>query len=274
MKLSIQDKWLIGILCCLMAIFPNCGKSPNEPSTPPKIPPAGTMFVDLSFFRTNPSSQPIQPDEPLSKLNFFAALTVVTAFNAAVLIGLSVPAAAAAAALSVEPTFESDGKFHWNFSYPEDNPVLTLELTAEVRLATVKWEMFVTSPTHTPPLSDFLWYEGESELDGETGYWQFYDDQQPAQNVETVLIDWQFIADDDRTLTFTNVKVGDPRFGDRLRYQIAGEDVAMLFTEAASGDSVQVAWNMATGEGFIIAPNYRNGQKSCWNSTQDDIDCP
>jgi len=48
----------------------------------------------------------------------------------------------------------------------------------------------------------------------------------------------------------------------------------MLFFQAATQDSIQVVWDMISGEGYIIAPNYNNGQKACWDSNQDDIACP
>lgn len=275
MQPSLQDKWLIALMCFLMAspFASGCGESPTgDDNTPPAVPPQGTMYVDFSFFKTNPTDHPIQPDAALIKLNFLTAFAVVTFFNAAVLIGLSIPAAATAAALSVEPTFESDAKFHWNFTYPETNPTLTLELTARVLPATVEWEMRVTSVA--PALNDFLWYDGVSDLDGQSGTWQFYNLNQPTQNVETVFIEWEFVADDDHTLTFTNVHQGAQGFGDVLQYQVADEDVSMIFYQAANDDSVHVNWNMTTGEGFIIAPEYQDGQKACWDSTQNDVECP
>jgi len=273
MRPTRTNKIFAVILCGLIIWFPNCGKSPSAPdNTPPAVPSQNTMFVDLSFFKTNSTSQPIRPDTPQPKFNFLAALTVVTAFNAAVLIGLSIPAAATAAALSVEPQLKSDGKFHWNFSYPENNPTLTLELTAEVRPAAVLWEMLITS--QLPPLEGFRWYEGQSDLDGSNGTWQFYDLHQPTPTVQTVLIEWELVADDDRTLTFANVQQGTPGFGDLLSYQLDGEDVRMVFYDAGEDDSVHVAWNTATGEGFIIAPNYMDGQQACWDSTQNDVSCP
>jgi hypothetical protein len=231
------------------------------------------MFVDFSFFNAGPAVEPTI-DSPQVGGNFLAAFVVVTVFNAAVIVALTIPAAAIAAALSVDPTFESDGKFHWNFSYPENNPTLALELTAEVGLQGVVWEMFVTSQTHSPPLNNFRWFDGESELDGESGTWQFYDDRQPSQTIPTTLIEWEFVSESDRTLTFNNVHQGMPGFGDVLRYQVAGEDVSMLFVQASTSDSVNISWNMTTEEGFIIAPEYRNGEKSCWDSNQNDVDCP
>ncbi len=275
MRHYLKDKWLCVMLCFLMAspFTTGCGKSPTgDDNTPPAVPPQGTMYVDFSFFKTNPTSHPIQPDAALTKFNFLTAFAVVTFFNAAVLVGLSIPAAATAAALSVEPTFESDGKFHWDFSYPETNPTLTLELTARVRPSTVEWEMHVTSVT--PVLNNFLWYDGVSALDGKSGTWQFYDLNQPNQSVETVFIEWEFVADNDRNLTFTNVHEGAQGFGDILQYQVADADVSMIFYQATNEDSVHVNWNMTTGEGFIIAPEYNGGQKACWDATQNDVACP
>ena len=53
-----------------------------------------------------------------------------------------------------------------------------------------------------------------------------------------------------------------------------GDDVSMFFYHHATMDSVEVALNKDTGEGYIIAPNYNNGEKACWDGNQDDVTCP
>lgn len=273
---SRWKKWIFNFVCFFMVYLLGCGNETPTGSNEqaPDIPPLGTMSIDLSFFNTQGSRQTgTRIDQVLDKNNFITAVAVVTTFNLAVLVGISVPVAATSVALSVEPTLQSDGKFHWNFSYPKNNPTLTLELTAQVLPGVVNWEMFVSRQLPTP-LKNFLWYEGQNQINGTSGYWQFYDDKKPTEKHKTVRIDWQYVSEDNRTLTFLNNNEDDQGFGDKLTYSIEGDDVGMLFFRAATKDTIEVAWNKTNGEGYIIAPFYNSGQKSCWDSNQNDVTCP
>lgn len=232
--------------------------------------PCSSIYL---FFNSSNSEQLKSNDYLINtKTNFLTAVAVVSFFNLAVLAGISAPAAATAAALSTDPTFESDGKFHWNFTYSEGIFNFSLELTAKVNATAVAWEMFVSGQFQTQ-LDHVLWYDGESQLDRSSGFWQFYNLSKPTTNHETVKIDWNYAADDDRTLTFTDNNSESLGMGNCLRYQVAGDDVSMVFFDVMSSDSTQVVVNSATGAGYIIKPNYNNGEKACWDETQEDIPC-
>ncbi len=264
----------VRITLVLLLPLLGCGTSPNAPKPEePSIPsPQMTMLIDLGIFGGSQQTAKASPDEVLTKQNFITAAAVVTAFNTAVLAGLSVPALATAAALSVKPTFEDDGKFHWKYTYDDGVFSLTLELTAKVGENTVEWEMFVTG-NFERPLENFLWYDGQSDFEATAGHWQFYDPNQPDRRVQHVRIDWTVQAEDDRTLTFLNNNENSPRFGDTLTYTVKGDDVTMTFVQAATGATIEVAFNRSTREGYIIAPNYKNGEKACWDGNLEDVAC-
>ncbi len=275
MKVSNRDKLLAIFLAFYVALLPACGN--NNPAsadkTPPQIPPQATMQMnpsDLKFFRngTNPAADELAV---LSKQNWTTAAVVVTLFNAAVLVAMAIPVAATGAALQEKPTFEDDGKFHWRFTFSEGGPSYDFELVAEVKATVIDWQMFVTSSARG--FEKFLWYDGQSNLGGGAGHWQFYDDAQPTTPTNVARIDWQYASDNDASLQFLNNKSGAPGFGDTLGYTVLNDSVSVDFQGASNGKDTTISWNRQTREGYIIASDYKNGQKSCWDSNLDDVAC-
>lgn len=272
MKRNRKDKFIILFFTLNLALFLSCGDSSTGPSdAAPEIPPTETMTVDLSLFN---SANPSAANDAIAstKINFLAAVFVVTVVNAFVVVSLSAPVAATAAALNEQPTLEGDGKWHWRYSHTQGVNSFDLELTAEVRTDEIRWEMFVTSASLS--LDNFLWYDGVTDRSTESGFWQFYDDKQPTSKVELLKIDFDYISNDDKTLTFLNNKPGDPGNGSTIAYDVAGDIVTMNLVNTETSETAEISWNRNDGSGYIEATNYNNEAKSCWNETRDDVICP
>lgn len=272
MKIANKDKFLAVLLACYMAILPSCNKK-DDPAgsgdTPPQIPPIETMQMnaaDLSLF-----SQPNSKGSPVrstSRLNWSFAALIVNTWNLVVFLGLAIPVTATAAAFNQTPTLESDAKFHWRYSVNG----ASVELTGQIRTSDIKWEMYVSGTTLS--LDNFLWYDGETAIGGETGTWRFYNPVEANRGDDLAQIDWQHTSENERTLQFSNTNQSlNDGFGDALTYQVAGDSVSVTFSDASSGDDTRIAWNRQTKEGYLLAPNYRQGQRSCWDSQLNDVDC-
>jgi len=269
MKSNIIEKSLIGFLCVQLVVLPACNDNPNSAGdTAPEIPPIGTMTADISFFNDN--NQSLQKTSDAQSNHFAQAVLRVGIINLVVLVGSAIPVAATAAAFSVEPVLQEDGKFHWLKTLP--NFKTDLELTAQVNPGTIDWEMLVTR--ETPPLDNFRWYEGQNQIDGKTGQWIFYDDKQPEENVQTVRVDWDYTDENQRELTITNVKTGDPYNGNWIKYKVDGDDVTLIYYDASDDAQVEISWNRADKTGYLIDPAYNDGNKSCWDAQKVNVDCP
>ncbi len=278
-NVSFSKVIVIAFLCAYMAVLPACNKDSNPSTageTAPELPSIETMQLDqqlLNFFTTSVTQTVLgKTNQTLPRQNWLTAVFVVSVFNVLVLAGLAIPVAATSAALSVEPTFESDGKWHWNYTYQGPLQTHDLELTGQVLPGKTVWEMYVTRQLPTE-LNHFLWYSGEAEISGENGFWVFYDDTKPNENAEVIGIDWTVNSETDREITFTDRNVDSPGLGNTLNYDLLTPNVTMTIVNATAGDSTEVSWNMDSGEGHIIAPDYNDGNKACWNSTQENIDC-
>lgn len=276
MKRNNKDRFLILMFTLNLALFlVSCGSDnpTSSDDTPPEIPPTGTMTVDLSTFFAN-NNAPATDDLQGANQNFLTALGVVTFVNAFVVLGLSVPVAVTRAALSVEPTLEDDGKFHWVYTQTVQGTTITAELTAETRTSEIHWEMLITGQIGAVQYDNFLWYEGDSNLEGSSGFWQFYDASQPDNQVPFVRVDYEYNSETDKILTFTNNRPGDPGEGSTITYVVDGATVTMTVFRADEDKTTEVSWNRTTGTGYIIAPDYNNGEKACWDENQEDVACP
>jgi hypothetical protein len=255
------------IICLLFSL--GCGDSSTNPEdNPPEIPPIETMTMDVSFF----AGANLQSSTPTTKQNFLTAALVVTGFNVAVIAGLFVPTVATAAALSEDPVLGEDDRFHWTFFFEQVSPVISVDLSAQVNQAIVDWQMVVDRQV-PPILIDFLWYDGESRIDGTSGHWQFYSVENRVQPNPAVRIDWEFQSEDDRTLTFANNDQASAGLGDWLRYEVLADDFAVTFFNASDTTTTEIVWNQGNGAGSILAPNYNNGERACWDENHDDVGC-
>jgi len=277
MKRGKKDQFLILIFILHLAFFlVSCGSdSPtSSDDTPPEIPPTGTMTIDLSTFFAGGNAAAPADQLHGSNQNFITALAVVTFVNAFVVLGLSVPVAVTAAALSVEPTLEADGKFHWVYTQTVQGSTITAELTADVGPSVVHWEMHITGQIGATSYDNFLWYEGDGNGQGTSGFWQFYDASQPNSQVEFVRVDYDYTSDTDKTLTFENNRQGDPGFGSTIDYAANENTVTMTVFRADQDKTIEISWDRMTGEGYILAPDYNNGEQACWDENQQDVACP
>ncbi len=268
MKTSIKDTLLIFFLCGYMAFLPACGDSTGPADSAPEIPPQGTMTIDLSLFGGGNQTLPKTSDLTNLRTNFSEALLTVVIVNLWVIVGLTIPVGATAAALSVEPTFDATaGKWCWNSSHQFPNQTISLQLKGQTNGDVINWEMFVTRQLPTP-LTDFLWYAGQSRIDGTSGHWQFYDETQPEESKQTLRINWVYTSETDRTLTFLNNSDGDGA-GDSITYTVDGDNVTMAVSDVSASNTVEVSWNKMTQEGYIS----KNGVKGCWDENLLDTAC-
>ena len=260
------------LLVLSLIVWVACEKNPidNEKKEPPVLPPSESMQFDLSLF----NNSPLQKATVFSKQNFTNAALRLFVINTVVSVELAVPVIVFAAAASQTPELQSDGKFHWVYSITNGGNTFEADLAGWIDIPNKQavWEMYISSNNLKPPLNKFLWYTGRSEIDTPSGYWLFYDPEQPTASVEAVRIDWTIVSEDDRTLTFTGLQEGSEIEGDTLNYRWQGTLRSVTLYDAAEEKTVLIHWDAETGAGCLTDPNYNEGQESCWDENQNDIE--
>ncbi len=251
-----------------------CDKNPTDAQSPkPTLPPQSSMAVDLNVFN---SANHLSPGQTNVGLNFVAARLTVGAINLAVFTHMTVPVATFAAAISQQPSLKDDGKWHWVYSVSDNaGRQFQADLAGWVDEAAQvsRWEMRLSTTGLGAPLNNFLWYTGQAALKNDSGKWDIYDSAQPNSSVKVVHIDWDHPSATNATLKFTVVKPQVPENGDTLTYKAENANRSVIYFDQSAGSTLQIFWDEVTHAGYLIAPNYNNGQKSCWDSQLNDQTC-
>ena len=275
----LSKKLVPVVLIFSMLWLAACEKNPTESKSPkPDLPPQSSMAVDLQAFNNNNAAGLLKTgaDPTAVGLNFVAARLTVGAINLAVLAHMSVPVLTFGAALSQQPMLKDDGKWHWVYSVSNNagqqfQADLAGWIDASAQVS--RWEMRITTAGLGAPLNNFLWYTGSAALNNGSGQWDIYDAAQPSSSVKAVHIDWDRPSADKATLKFTVVKPQVPENGDVLTYKVDGNGRMVTFFDQSANTTLDISWDAVTNAGYIIAPNYNNGQKSCWDSQLNDTTC-
>jgi hypothetical protein len=234
------------------------------------------MAIDVQMFNSNAGLSNTGADETTIGKNFVAARLAVGAINLAVLAHMSVPVLTFGAAISQQPVLKNDGKWHWIYSVSNNaGQQFQADLAGwiDVSAQASRWEMRITTSGLGAPLNNFLWYTGSAALNNGSGQWDIYDAAQPSSAVKVVHIDWDHPSAAKATLKFTVVKPQVPENGDVLTYKAEGNGRMVTYFDK-SENTLEISWDAATNAGYIIAPNYNNGQKSCWDNQLNDTSCP
>ncbi|MFC1659906.1 hypothetical protein ACFL3S_00390 [Gemmatimonadota bacterium] len=246
--------------------------SPIDPGPPPELPPVTSMSGDFSLFDT-PSAQhaELASKASMTSLNFGNAAIRVLAAQVVTVVGLAVPVATYAAAANSTPTLEDDNRWHWRFTTVQGGHTYSAHLSGAVQGSTVAWDMRITSPTHAPPLEEFVWYGGQGQLDRTSGTWTFYDPATPASSTAVLEIDWTHVSATEHGWEAT--ALAGQASGDVFTASVDGDDRMITYRDASEQAFMEIYWNAANGSGYLIAPHYNGGVKACWDANQQDAAC-
>jgi hypothetical protein len=258
----------------LLATFAACSDStsPNDPGSPPELPPLTSMSGDFSLFGSSGSAPAnLTTEATQTSLNFVAAAVRVLAAQVATVVVLAVPVATFAAAANNTPTYEDDDRWHWRFVTVQGGHTYTAHLSGAVQGDMVHWDMRITSPTHQPPLEEFVWYGGQGRVDRTSGTWTFYDPATPASAVEVLRIDWTHVSATEHGWEAT--ALSGPAEGDVFTASVDGDDHMVTYQDVSEQAFMEIYWNGADGSGYLIAPHYNGGVKACWDANRQDVVC-
>ena len=264
--------------------------SPGEQSAP-ELPPTSTMAMNITLFESTDVDQEVLAAEGYegvhlaagmeSRLNFLNAAIRVHFLNLVVCVSLIEPVAAFGLAVRSFPQPQPDGSWLWTYLYVGPSAEYSVFLNGKDMGDYTQWAMEVSSTDPSEPLDHFLWFEGQVDRDGNSGYWQFFEpeDAPPAlmsatagsalatPGVECIRIDWEHYGQDEHELAFLINKAGAPEEGTSLTYFDSPSESSVEFYNAETGDTGTIWW-YPDGSGSIEWPDYRDGGKYCWDTLQ------
>jgi len=280
--------------CVLLLVqITGCGDGSDEAdedimdtSGAPALPPDESMTVDLSAFN---DGQALVPEIPVAGDavhqspgnvalvagdNYTNAAARALTINAAIASALAFPAGLFSLAKDTAPVKQSDGSWVWSYSMTYDVFAVDSMLIGVPDGDKTYWTMMVAVDNPILPITDFVWYTGMSTESNTSGSWKFNDMYAPTEQLPTVKLDWSVdVLRENADLTIENIDTRSDYLGDVLFYNAKPGIAAMSFEDIYEGETWDITWDVETGAGNITVPNYKSGEKSCWDAQKQDIQC-
>ena len=262
----------------LLPLFTSCEKEEDN-GIPPELPPYESMAIDFSNFSDNSKAM---SDLKTTANHGWAELTIFF-WNVSLGSIVAVPVASFYASFNNTPEFIGNATWEWTYSVTGFTSTYSARLTGKIRATDVKWEMYLTK-AGIGGFDEFKWFEGTSNLDGNSGKWTLfhsYEFQDPVLE-----IDWEKESEEIAMVKYTYVREnndnGDPENfnGSYLEYGLQQGNfdayyMVHAFNEAQS-DYVDtyIEWSITEYFGHIKAQHiYSDDDWHCWDESGEDIDC-
>ncbi len=260
---------LISILCISLLIS-SCDDDPASVNDePPKLPPVQSMEADFSDFESQ--QEKTQPQVESSD-NFQRAVSTAFLMKAAIEFNLAIPRALLTAAKNADAELNEDEQWEWSFSKSTDGKTFGVRLVGSREGEnTVNWQFFVTNSQLG--LEDHLFFSGTTNSDETEGVWTYYSLQDTANKEEVSRIEWTVNGEDDVQLRLDVSSDRNGNKGDYIDYTFDGTLKTATYHDSSEDEETTIQINVDNEAGYIIAPEYNNGNKACWDENFQDITC-
>lgn len=269
------------IFLLFIAVISGCKKDDNS-SSAPTLPPYESLVVDFGEMGNATKSATVS-DAVQTKLNWTYAALSVSFWNVMIGTTFAVPAAAFKTAFSYSP--EKTGLTTWQWSYTVDGftSSYSARLVGTLESSQVKWEMYITK-TGVNPFDEFLWFEGSSALDGNSGQWILH--QSADFPDKAIQVDWEKTGDEVGQVKYTYVRElddsGQPAKykGSYLIYGLQDKTFDAYVNIHVYNDQISdfadanIEWSRTDYSGHVMSQLfYGDSNWHCWDSTGNDVVC-
>lgn len=257
------------LTCIILSIFlitVSCDSTNSNNDTPPELPPEESMRADFSEMDNAESAKA----KAAAEAHFNTALITAGVLKVILDVNLFVPRVLVNAAQEHDPEEISDGEWEWEYFTQANENNYGVRLTAETNgNSDVHWRFFVTNTAANPPLDNELFFEGTSDYEATSGTWTYYD---PSSGEQASLVTWS-VGENEKSITLEVTSDRNDNLGDAIEYNFDGTVKTAVYTDASSGETTTINFNTETHTGFIISPDYNNGEKACWDEELNNIAC-
>lgn len=265
------------IFLFLVASLFSCDKKDNI-ATAPELPPIESIVIDFDDLDPYKSAE-------AGKVNWIYSATTVGFWSALLQGSLSIPIAAFHTAIEHQPVRIDNQTWQWKYDVDgfAINSNYTAKLIGKIESNQVKWEMYI-SKTGINPFDEFLWFEGTTELDGNSGQWIMYYSHEYQDKF--LQIDWEKEGENVGQVKYTYVREKDNQneddvfYGSTLTYGLqkvgfdAYVDVHVYDQQESDFADIRIEWSVTYKTGRIKSEYfYDDTDWHCWDNTGNDTDC-
>jgi len=246
------------------------------------LPPYESMVIDFGGLTDGTKSATINNTET-TYVNWTYSAVSVGFWNVIIGTTFAVPVAAFKTAFSHSPQKIGDNQWQWSYNVDGFTSQYTARLVGTLEASQIQWEMYITK-TGINGFDEFLWFEGTSNLDGESGQWILY--HSPTYPEEVIQIDWEKTGEEVGSVKYTYIReLDDDRQPNDFKnsYLIYGlQDasfdayVTIHIYSAAAADFVdsQIEWSRSDYSGHVMSATFFGDTDwHCWDSTGADSIC-
>ena len=255
------------LLIALLAggLFTACSTSPeDDPGDPPTIPSTASMDIDYSGMQSTNFKTASQTDSTYIAALIAASITKVS-YDALI----SIPKTLLEAAQNSEPEYIGNATWQWEYSASGEGASYSVRLTANTSREEVDWKFYVLLSSPAVTWDDVLLFSGSTTYDGSEGIWLIYN---PTTEKRIVSTGWSI----DETTTGLSMGIF-PQGNDTREYLITytfeGTTKTLVYYNDGEQSQTTIQWDTETGVGFLIAPNFNDGEQACWDENFQDTTC-
>lgn len=262
-------KKLFSLLLSIMVVLVSCNPDEENNQDPkPVLPPEYSMAPNFDDFQTEGD----QRNQTIEHW-FYSALNV-SVYSALLKGSLAIPVTAFKATISQEPFYDTDaGVWTWETSFTANSNDFLIRLTADVVNNVAEWKGYISSSYNN--VEDFVWFEGQSNVDGNNGSWTLFESpQNPSAWIST---EWS--RNEDQTVgaaTFTIEKAGES-LGSYIAYgrdENSDYNRSVEVSNTQSGDLIEIDWNSELKFGRVKSENhFGDVDFHCWDQNLQDVSC-
>lgn len=267
-------KRLIATLLIPVVVLSACTEDESsndmDNNTPPTVPSESTMAPDLDAFDEESSEE----GRVAAIGNWGYAALNVGVYTSILYQHLVIPVTAFKATVGTEAYFDEETELWvWekNFDIPAQSDY-QVKLTADVDGNDVDWKGYIS---HGTEIDEFMWFEGESTVNGESGSWMLY--ESPENPNVWLTSDWT--DEDNETVAdaiFTVMKEGDNE-GSWIKFEAdanAELDRTVTIFDASMDNEVTIMWSQAEVNGQVMSEaHFDDTAYHCWDANLMDTTC-
>ena len=275
---------LVMLALFIGSLLTGCKKKPGDP---PVLPPAESMAIDFSNFESGKKSADIVLPKGVENSNWEFSALVAGYWRAVAFITLAVPVYSFQKAIDQNPVYLDDHTWQWDYSASVFTITYKARLTGQIRDDDVLWKMYITKEG-TGGFSDFLWFEGTSDLDGKGGTWTLNHSYAFQEPVLEIL--WEGNGTEVTYVKYTYVRaLNDSRVADPFRNSYI--EYGKLTTGAydsyytihyyngSAFSDMDVQWSSTGLNGRVSCLAFFTGDTvdptwHCWDGNYVNITCP
>jgi len=249
----------------------------HDQGNPPQIPPSSTFLMKFSELDSAKIPGGIYKTELDSKSvysNYLYSAGNVFVWNAIITVGLAVPVASFLNSFNYQAVWNnSENAWIWQYSFTVYSDQFTAKLKAKIVGNQVHWEMYISNQNG---FQDFLWYSGDSMIDGTEGTWTLYDN--PISNTELLGILWhRNVSLGTSDITYTNIVPGGPENGGYISYGITTDSIYNAYYDIfnkGKNNHTNIKWNQTYKNGRVCdSLHFGDTNWHCWDVDYTNIVC-